>query len=261
MDKSDEEHPPTKVVFIGTNQLLWLGLQTTFHGKSWVRLSHCMGPMSAVDAVLTARTPDIVIIDGEMRIDGNLFMSHIKLNSPQTRVVLLTGFQSDADAKCLINVVDRIVLKVQPAEVLLATIKSLLQETQNQEMLARSKTVQSEPSTFEHCSEVPKLSFRLSRWPQGLTEREAEVVGLISEGLSNKDIANRLGISTITVRHHLTNVFKKLGVPNRQRLLISAHQLGITKSEHESQDHRIRAQGVKVQGHSFNRSENEMLGT
>ncbi len=164
MDKSDEGHLPTNVVFIGRNQLLWLGLQTTFQGHSWVRLSRCMGPMSAVDAVLTAETPDIVIIDGEMAIDGKLFISHIKLNSPQTRVVLLTGFQSDADAKCLIDVVDRIVLKVQPAEVLLATIKSLLQETQNEEMLAKSETVQAEPSTLAHCSEVPKPSFRLSRW-------------------------------------------------------------------------------------------------
>ena len=94
-----------------------------------------------------------------------------------------------------------------------------------------------------------------------MTDREAEIVGLISEGLSNKDIANRLGISTITVRHHLTNVFKKLGVPNRQRLLISAHQLGITKSGHESQGQRTGAQGFRVQGHSFNRSENEMVGT
>jgi DNA-binding NarL/FixJ family response regulator len=65
--------------------------------------------------------------------------------------------------------------------------------------------------------------------PDGLTEREREVVRLISEGLSNKDIANRLCISSITVRHHLTSIFDKLGVSNRQKLLIRAHQNGLTR--------------------------------
>ena len=52
---------------------------------------------------------------------------------------------------------------------------------------------------------------------------------LVSEGLSNKDIADRLCISSITVRHHLTSIFDKLGVSNRQKLLIRAHQNGLSR--------------------------------
>ena len=69
-----------------------------------------------------------------------------------------------------------------------------------------------------------------SSWPQGLTEREREIVQLIGQGLSNKDIADRLCISSITVRHHLTNIFDKLGVSNRQKLLLRAHQQGLVGS-------------------------------
>lgn len=62
-----------------------------------------------------------------------------------------------------------------------------------------------------------------------MTPREREVIRLITQGLSNKDIADRLLISSITVRHHLTNIFDKVGVSNRQQLLIRAHQDGITE--------------------------------
>jgi DNA-binding NarL/FixJ family response regulator len=53
---------------------------------------------------------------------------------------------------------------------------------------------------------------------------------LVGQGLSNKDIADRLCISAITVRHHLTSIFDKVGVSNRQKLLIHAHGLGAQSS-------------------------------
>ncbi len=65
------------------------------------------------------------------------------------------------------------------------------------------------------------------KWPHALTERERAVTVLIGQGLSNKDIANWLCISGITVRHHLTSIFDKLGVRSRQKLLIRAHQYGL----------------------------------
>ena len=55
-----------------------------------------------------------------------------------------------------------------------------------------------------------------------LTEREREVVALIAEGLHNRAIAQRLGITENTVRHHLTAVFGKLGVADRLELAVYA---------------------------------------
>ena len=52
-----------------------------------------------------------------------------------------------------------------------------------------------------------------------LTRREREVADLVSKGLRNRDVAARLFISEVTVRHHLTRVFEKLGVTNRVELL------------------------------------------
>jgi DNA-binding NarL/FixJ family response regulator len=56
----------------------------------------------------------------------------------------------------------------------------------------------------------------------GLTKRELEVVGAIVSGFTNKEIAKNLGLSEDTVKHHVTNIFNKLGVSNRLELALFA---------------------------------------
>lgn len=62
-------------------------------------------------------------------------------------------------------------------------------------------------------------------WLDAVTEREREIIRLVGQGLSNKEIAYQLSISDSTVRHHMTNIFDKVGVPNRQNLLIHTHHV------------------------------------
>ncbi len=57
----------------------------------------------------------------------------------------------------------------------------------------------------------------------GLTPRELEVLQLVAEGRSNREIANALLISVPTVKRHLTNVFAKLGMPSRTAATAYAH--------------------------------------
>ncbi|PYV86368.1 MAG: hypothetical protein DMG05_19940 [Acidobacteria bacterium] len=60
-----------------------------------------------------------------------------------------------------------------------------------------------------------------------LTKREREVITLVGEGIKNKQIANRLFISEITVRHHLTSIFSKLNLSDRFDLIIYAYRHGL----------------------------------
>ena len=63
-----------------------------------------------------------------------------------------------------------------------------------------------------------------------LTEREGDMIRLIGQGRSNKDIADHLCISAVAVRHHLTSIFDKLGVTTRPKLLVRAHHYSLVES-------------------------------
>jgi DNA-binding NarL/FixJ family response regulator len=71
------------------------------------------------------------------------------------------------------------------------------------------------PADLFEGGEVPQTVRRRYR----ISNREAEVIGLISRGLSNKEIADELGVSFTTVRTHVYNIFQKTGASSRVELL------------------------------------------
>jgi|SRR5262245_32781622 len=72
-----------------------------------------------------------------------------------------------------------------------------------------------------------------------LSEREREVVALVTQGLKNKDIGERLFISEITVRHHMTAIFNKLGLSSRWELITYMHTIAANKSSADSSLDRL----------------------
>ena len=87
-----------------------------------------------------------------------------------------------------------------------------------------------EPAWQRFCEAV--LSFTQGGVPSAasafsaLSVRERQVLGLIAEGLSNIEIAEKLAISEKTVRNHVTNVFDKLGVWSRAQAIVFARDRG-----------------------------------
>ena len=63
--------------------------------------------------------------------------------------------------------------------------------------------------------------------PDPLTERETEILRLLSGGYSNKEIANSLGVAEGTVKNHVSNILSKLGVRDRTRAVLKALEMGI----------------------------------
>jgi DNA-binding NarL/FixJ family response regulator len=61
--------------------------------------------------------------------------------------------------------------------------------------------------------------------PNGLTKREAQILGLVSKGMRNSAIAKRLFLSTKTVDHHVSAILTKLGVPSRAEAAAMARKL------------------------------------
>jgi DNA-binding NarL/FixJ family response regulator len=73
---------------------------------------------------------------------------------------------------------------------------------------------------FEALRQIPKLRARAH---DSLTTRERQIILVLSEGLTNKEIARRLWLTEGTVKVHLHNIYQKLGISNRTALAVLAH--------------------------------------
>jgi DNA-binding CsgD family transcriptional regulator len=78
------------------------------------------------------------------------------------------------------------------------------------------------------------------RWPSGLTDREVEVLGLLSRGAADKQIAADLGITAKTVAHHVQHVYDKIGVRSRAGATLFAVEHGLVPSAASPGHHQTR---------------------
>jgi DNA-binding NarL/FixJ family response regulator len=216
------------LALVSNNHLVRQGLQRIMETERHIRL---IGQQAAsgvkAEEVIAQEQPQVVIIEMEPEIDVNELIRKTKASVPNAKIILLSGVDDHKSSRqALTGAVDGIVLKVQPVAVLVAAIKSVCQSP--------AGTVQLEDDQIDHVqsngmSTLNSTQALTLKWPAGLTERERAVIALIGQGLSNKEIATRLCVSDITVRHHLTSIFDKLGVTSRQMLLIRAHQYGLVE--------------------------------
>ncbi|MDN5923806.1 MAG: response regulator transcription factor, partial [Xanthomonadales bacterium] len=72
-----------------------------------------------------------------------------------------------------------------------------------------------------------RTDFASLEQPDPLTERETEILRLMTGGYSNKEIASSLGVAEGTVKNHVSNVLSKLGVRDRTRAVLKALEIGI----------------------------------
>lgn len=183
----------------------------------------------AIVESLVRQHPEIILLDLESNdIDALDFIRNLEKLTQSSAVLILCDLEHDElTRKALRLGAAGIVLKMQPPSVLIAAIQSLCghdghaseMRSQGKEAVAMAKSAADD--------NVSQAKDRIN----SLTGREEEIISLIATGLKNKDVASQLHISHITVRHHLTSIFRKLGVSDRQKLLILAHGRGLARLE------------------------------
>ncbi|MDC3413578.1 response regulator transcription factor [Aquibacillus sp. 3ASR75-11] len=158
--------------------------------------------------------PDIVLMDINMpNTDGITVTEIIKKKYPNIKIVILTMYNHDEYFMSAIRVgADGYLLKDAPSE---QVVEAIRQVAKGESVIHPSMT--KKLLTFHQQSQEK---------PKGnqLTEREKEVLMCLVEGLSNKEIAERLFISDKTVKIHVSKVFKKLNVKSRSQVVIHAVQ-------------------------------------
>ena len=166
-----------------------------------------------VEQVMSLK-PDVVLLDLEMpEMDGVVALERVGEISPETKVIAFTAFDTDERILGAVRAGAKgYLLKGAPRGELFNAIRVVSQGGSLIEPVIASKILQQ-----AHKSE------------EMLTEREREVLGLLAQGRSNKDIAAALVITERTVKFHVSSIMNKLGASNRTEVVTLAVRKGIVK--------------------------------
>jgi DNA-binding NarL/FixJ family response regulator len=171
---------------------------------------------TGLDAVSLAQAhrPDVVLMDLRMpELDGDEATARILAAVPTTRVIILTTYESDdAILRAIGAGASGYLLKAAPEAELLAGIRAV---AAGEVALAPSV---SRVLVRQAANPAPGVT---------LTPRELDVMQLVAEGLSNREIGERLHLGEATVKTHLLTAFPKLDAKTRTGAVTRARELGL----------------------------------
>jgi two-component system, NarL family, nitrate/nitrite response regulator NarL len=170
--------------------------------------------------------PSVLLLDLRMpRGPGLEALRELATSSIPVRTIILAAEIEMTDIVQAIQLGARgVVLKESATEVLFECIRSVMA---GRYWIGREKV--SDLVQALH-NLLPSATAGHTRKKFGLTPRELEVIAAIVAGYTNKDVAQKFSISEQTVKHHLTNIFNKLGVSNRLELVLFSVEHELTKT-------------------------------
>jgi DNA-binding NarL/FixJ family response regulator len=165
--------------------------------------------------------PDVVLMDVRMPVmDGIEATRQIADAGDRPRILILTTFDLDDYVYDALQAgASGFLLKDVPAEALFAAVR----------VIAEGEALLAPTITRRLIAEFARLRPRQVRPDQldALTPRETEILGLVAEGLSNREIASRLVLSDETVKTHVSHVLRKLGLRDRAQAVVVAYESGL----------------------------------
>jgi len=168
-------------------------------------------------ALSAQHQPDVILMDLSMPgVDGVEATRRVLSERPEARVVILTSF---SDRERILDALDA------------GAVGYLLKDAEPDELVRGVRAAARGESPLAPKAAQAVLAARAEARPAAeLTAREREVLALVGEGLANKQIARRLGISEKTVKAHLTSVFQRIGVTDRTQAALWARRRRLEES-------------------------------
>ncbi len=209
---------PVRVLIVDDHTIVRKGISALLsHAGDIEVVGEASNGQEAIDQALLLQ-PDLVLMDLVMPgIDGIEAIRCIAAHCPTIRILVLTSFSTDD--------------KVFPA-IKAGALGYLLKDSRPEELLQSIRQVAHGESSL-HPAVARKVLHELTHLsdqtiaPRPLTMREMEVLRLVAHGLSNQEIAERLSITDLTVRTHVSNMLGKLHLASRTQAALYALREGL----------------------------------
>ncbi|MGD2064986.1 MAG: response regulator transcription factor [Dehalococcoidia bacterium] len=167
--------------------------------------------------------PDVAVMDIIMpKLNGIEATRKIKEIAPDIAILILTAYDDDEYVLGLLDA---------------GAAGYLLKSARGRDLVGAIRAIRSGESVL-HPKIIAKLLKRATITPAGehkasalLSERESEILNLVTSGMSNKEIAEKLFLSQRTIKAHLTNIFNKLNVASRSEAIVKGLQWGLVTLE------------------------------
>ena len=214
---------PIRVLLVDDQKLMREGLRVLLEMEPDLEVAGEAGDGEAALAAYAEQQPDVVLMDVRMPgMDGVEATRRLRERWPEARVIILTTFDDD-----------EYVFEGLRA----GALGYLLKDVSGHELAEAVRTVARggaliEPSVARKVvAEFARLASPArapdAGLPEPLTEREQEILQLLAQGLSNREIAQRLFLAEGTVKNYVTRILGKLGARDRTQAALRARELGL----------------------------------
>ena len=219
----DDATRPVRVLLVDDQALFREALGTLLAVREEIEVVGEAGDGHAALRQAATLTPDVVLMDLRMPVlDGIAATRRLRVEQPDVRVLALTTFDDDDEvfAALRAGAVGYLLKDVSSERLVEAVLaaargESVLQPSVAAKVVARFAELDDSPVPATQPLVVP------------LTDRELEVVGLMAQGRSNREIAAALFLAEGTVKNHVTNVLAKLEARDRTQAALRARALGL----------------------------------
>ncbi|MDW8355674.1 MAG: response regulator transcription factor [Bryobacterales bacterium] len=206
------ESRPIRVAIVDDHPVVRFGLAAIVNLQTDMEVVAEAGSGEDACEVFPAQNPDVVLVDLRLPgISGVEVIRRLRKTNPRARFIVLTIYDGDEDIHRALEA---------------GAQAYLLKAMSHTELVNAIRTVHSGskflPASVSRC---------LAERPPGpgLSSRERQVLELVAQGLSNKEIGDALGISEATVKWHLNIIFSRLNVSDRTQAIVVALQRGIVQ--------------------------------
>jgi len=204
---------PVRVVLVDDHAVIRAGLEQLLSSTDDIEVVGTAANGAEALEVVRRIRPDVVLMDLQMPgVDGVAATRAMMAEQLGVDVLVLTSF---SDSERIIAALDA------------GAVGYLLKDADPDDVLQGIRAVSRGESPIHPKAARALLGVRAGSQHVQLTSRESEVLGLVREGLANKQIARRLDISERTVKAHLTSAFARIGVADRTQAALWAERNGL----------------------------------